>query len=293
MKRLLFIFNEKSGRAQLRERLYSIVNFYQQKGFIVILLPIEQINYLPNLFETITIDILVCAGGDGTLNGVLSKYMELGCKTPVGYLPMGSTNDFARTLGYTDNFEEALRRSCQGSVRAVDIGRFNEQYFVYVAAFGSLTEVSYCTSQPMKNVLGHFAYILSGIQKITDIRSYSLKLQYQNQQIEGQFCMGFIMNSLSIGGFKNPLSGFVKLDDGKFEVFLIKMPRGLLELQQIVTDLLSQNIQGPMFTYFQTNHMKIQSEPICWTLDGEFGGKLEQVEIANCEKAVRIVSEES
>lgn len=289
MKRLLFIFNEKSGRAQLKERLYSIVNFYQQNDFIVTLLPIEQIKYLSELLEVNQIDILVCAGGDGTLNSVLSKYMELGCKIPVGYLPMGSTNDFARTLGYTDDFEEALQRSCQESVRAVDIGRFNDQYFVYVAAFGSLTEVSYCTSQPMKNVLGHFAYILSGIQKITDIRSYHLKVQYQHQQIEGQFCMGFIMNSLSIGGFKNPLSDFVKLDDGKFEVFLIKMPRGLMELQQIVADLLSQNIQGSMFTYFQTDRLEIQSEPIRWTLDGEFGGEVGVVEIENCEKAVEIV----
>lgn len=289
MKRLLFIFNEKSGRAQLRERLYSIVDIYRKNNFIITLLPIEQIKYLSKLLESTPIDVLVCAGGDGTLNSVLSKYMELECKIPVGYLPMGSTNDFARSLGYTDDFEEALRRSCLESVHAVDIGKFNDRYFVYVAAFGSLTEVSYSTSQPMKNVLGHFAYILSGIQKITDIRAYRLSVQYQGQQVEGPFCMGFIMNSLSIGGFRNPLSEFVKLDDGKFEVFLIKMPRGLIELQQIVADLLSQNIQGTMFTYFQTDYLEIQSEPIRWTLDGEFGGEVELVRIENCEKAVGIV----
>ena len=186
MKKLLFIFNEKSGRAQLKERLYSIVNFYQENNFIVTLLPIKQINCFSELLETSTVDVLVCAGGDGTLNSVLSQYMKLGCKMPVGYLPMGSTNDYARTLGYTDDFEKALQRSCLGVARTVDIGRFNDQYFVYVAAFGSLTEVSYSTSQPMKNILGHFAYILSGIQKITDIRFYHLKLHNQDQQIEGR-----------------------------------------------------------------------------------------------------------
>lgn len=289
MKKLLFIFNEKSGRAQLKERLHSIVNFYQENNFIVTLLPIKQINCFSELLETSTVDVLVCAGGDGTLNSVLSQYMKLGCKMPVGYLPMGSTNDYARTLGYTDDFEKALQRSCLGVARTVDIGRFNDQYFVYVAAFGSLTEVSYSTSQPMKNILGHFAYILSGIQKITDIRFYHLKLHNQDQQIEGQFCMGFIMNSLSIGGFKNPLSDLVKLDDGKFEVFLIKMPRGLLELQQIVADLLVQNIHNSMFVYFQADYLEIQSEPIRWTLDGEFGGELGTVKIANCKKAVRIL----
>lgn len=289
MKRLLFVFNEKSGRAQLRERLYSIINFYQKKSFVVTLLPIEQMEYLQEILTTTEINILVCAGGDGTLNSVLSKYIELECKIPVGYLPMGSTNDFARSLGYTDDFEEVLRRSCMESVQSVDIGRFNNRYFVYVAAFGSLTEVSYSTSQPLKNVLGHFAYILGGIQKITDIRSYYLKLQYQDQRIEGKFCMGFIMNSLSIGGFKNPLSDLVKLDDGKFEVFLIRMPCGLIELQQIIADLLNQNIKGPMFTYFQTDGLEIQSEPIRWTLDGEFGGELKSVEIKNYKKAVAIV----
>ena len=202
---------------------------------------------------------------------------------------MGSTNDFARSLGYANDFDEALQRSCLESVCAIDIGKFNGKYFVYVAAFGSLAEVSYSTSQPMKNVLGHFAYILSGIQKIADIKSYNLKLQYQDKVMEGQFCMGFIMNSLSIGGFRNPMSNLVQLDDGKFEVFLIKMPHGLMELQQIITDLLSQNIQGSMFAYFQTDCLKIYSEPMHWTLDGEYGGLYEWVSIENCKKAIDII----
>lgn len=285
----MFIFNEKSGRAQLKEKFYSIIRFYQENNYIVTLLPIDKMDYLPDILKSTKVDVLVCAGGDGTLNSVLSKYMDLGCKIPVGYLPMGSTNDFAHTLGYTDDFEEALRRTCIQSVRTVDIGRFNNQYFVYVAAFGSLTEVSYSTSQPMKNVLGHFAYILNGIQKIADIRSYHLQVHYQNQVIEDQFCMGFVMNSLSIGGFKNPLSSLVELDDGKFEVFLIKMPRGLTELQQIVVDLLNQNIQGSMFTVFQTKQLEIQSEPVRWTLDGEYGGMFECVSIENYKKAFDII----
>lgn len=289
MKKLLLIFNEKSGRAQVKEKLYSIVDFYRIQGFIVTLLAIEQIGYLPDLLQEEKFDIIVCAGGDGTLNGVISSCMTVKDRVPIGYLPMGSTNDFARTLGYTDDFEEALQRSCGSSVRLVDIGKFNDRYFVYVAAFGSLTEVSYSTSQSVKNVLGHFAYLLSGIQKITDIKSYQMEIQANEQLIKGEFCMGFIMNSLSIGGFKNPLSDLVELDDGVFEVFLIKMPHGVIEMQQIIADLLSQNIQGSMFQYFQTKHLKIQSQQIKWTLDGEYGGSYSDVEIVNCERAMKMV----
>lgn len=291
MRKLLFIFNTAAGRAQLCERLFIITDFYIKQDFVITLLSITQ---LKRLSEVLTMseqafDILVCAGGDGTLNSVISEYMKIGCSLPIGYLPMGSTNDFARSLGYTADFTETLKRSCMDFERQIDVGRFNDRYFVYVAAFGSLAEVSYSTPQSTKNVLGHFAYILNGIQKITDLKAYKLILECDQEKIEGVFCMGFVMNSFSIGGFKNPVSEYVELDDGLFEVLLIKMPKNLSELQQIIADLLGQRINGNMFIYLQTDVVKIHSECMSWTLDGEFGGVVDMVEIQNCQKAIRLL----
>ncbi len=204
---------------------------------------------------------------------------------------MGSTNDFARTLGFSSDFTEILKQSCMSAERRIDIGKFNDQYFVYVAAFGSLAEVSYSTPQWTKNILGHFAYLLKGIQKVTDIKSYSLTIVYDGKIEKGEFCIGLVMNSLSIGGFKNPVSQDVVLDDGLFEVLLIRTPQSLNELQQIIVSLLGQKIyEEKMFIYIQTGNLKVESDLMEWTLDGEFGGAAQKIEISNCRQALRIIS---
>lgn len=232
---------------------------------------------------------MICAGGDGTLNSVISQCMKLESKIPISYLPTGSTNDFARTLGYSPDFMEALKQINAGNERQIDIGKFNEKYFVYVAAFGSFAEVSYSTSQWSKNVLGNFAYLLKGIQKVTDLKAYSLKMMCDDQMVEGEFCLGLIMNSLSIGGFKNPVREDVVLDDGLFEVLMVRMPKSFNELQRIIASLISQKMDDEMFVYLQTGHLEIQSEKMEWTLDGERSGLVENIEIWNCQKAIRIV----
>lgn len=291
MKKLLFIFNPIAGKAQIVNKFYFIIDFYTKHGYLVTTMPTgmlgkfaEVLSQYPNYF-----DVIVCAGGDGTLNGVISCYMESGCTLPIGYLPMGSTNDFAKTLGYSMDLTQDLEKSCIGEERLIDIGKFNDRYFVYVAAFGSLSEVSYSTSQEAKNILGHFAYLLKGIQKVTDLKAYMLTLECNDQMVDGEFCIGFVMNSLSIGGFKNPVSEFVVLDDGLFEVLFVRMPKNLNELQQIILDLLNQKITSEMFVYMQTEYLKIQSEDMKWSLDGEFGGMVNSVEIWNCKQAIRIV----
>lgn len=291
MKKILFIFNPIAGKSQIVNKFYSIIDFYVKHGCLVTTMPM---NMLDNFSEVLSqcrdgFDVIVCAGGDGTLNGVISRCMKIGCGLPIGYLPMGSTNDFAKTLGYSLDLTQALERSCMKEERLVDIGKFNDRYFVYVAAFGSLAEVSYSTSQEAKNILGHFAYLLKGIQKITDLKSYKLTLECNEQMVEGEFCVGLVMNSLSIGGFKNPVSEFVVLDDGLFEILFVKMPKTLNELHQIIHDLINQKITNEMFVYKQTGHLKIQSDQMEWSLDGEFGGVANDVEIWNCKQAIRIV----
>lgn len=289
LKKLLFLFNPIAGKAQIKDRLLSIITYYTEQEYLVTAYPT---NTLLNELLSQSMDyynLIICAGGDGTLSRVVSSYMLTGCKTPLGYLPMGSTNDFARTLGYTSDFNELLKQSCRNSERRIDVGKFNDSYFVYVAAFGTLTEISYCTSQLAKNVLGYFAYILKGIQKIADLKSYVLRLESAEKSFEGEFCMGFVMNSLSIGGFKNPVSRFVELDDGVFEVLLIRMPKNLNELQHIIADLLGQRITSEMLVYLQTDCLKIYSADMEWTLDGEFGGSVNEAEIKNCQQALCIL----
>lgn len=291
MKKLLFIFNPTAGKAQIINKFYSIIDFYTKRDYLVTTMSTSMLGEFadvlreaPNYF-----DAIVCAGGDGTLNGVISCCMETGCAMPIGYLPMGSTNDFAKTLGYSMDLTQALEKSCIKGERFIDIGRFNNRYFVYVAAFGSLAEVSYSTSQEAKNILGHFAYLLKGIQKVTDLKAYQLTLECNDQIVEGEFCIGFVMNSLSIGGFRNPVSEFVILDDGLFEVLLVRMPKNLNELQQIILDLINQKITSEMLVYMQTGHLKIRSNQMEWSLDGEFGGSVSEVEIWNCRQAIRII----
>lgn len=290
MKNLLFILNPMAGKGLIVNKIYSVLAFYTEKGYIVTALPTGRREVLEEVFNNQigNFQLIVCAGGDGTLNGVISICMETGCRLPIAYLPVGSTNDFAKTLGYSNDFNENLENSCVDVYHKIDIGKFGNKYFVYVAAFGSLAEVSYSTSQSSKNLLGHLAYLLKGIQKITDLKAYTLKMEYEDGCIEGTFVLGLIMNSLSIGGFKNPVSDAVILNDGLFEVLLIKKPSNLSELQTIIIDLISQKVDGEMFYYIQTSHLVIRSEPMGWSLDGEFGGVVEAAEVWNCREAIEI-----
>lgn len=288
MKKLLLLFNPIAGKAQIVNKLCDIILYYTEHGYIVTAYPTGIM--ICDILSEYDYDLIVCVGGDGTLSQVISGYIISECKIPLGYLPMGSTNDFAKTIGYSLILERDLSISCEGKLKLLDIGKFNDQYFVYVAAFGSLAEVSYNTPQKTKNVLGHLAYVLKGIQKITDLKDYKLKIEYNGGIIEDEFCMGLVMNSLSIGGFKNPVSDFVVLDDGLFEVLFIRMPHNLFELQAIIRDLLNQTINNESFLYLQTDFLCIDSTPINWTLDGEYGGKTEYVQIKNCKQAIKMMS---
>lgn len=289
MKKLLFIFNPVAGKGAITGKLYSIVDLYFQTGYLVTAVPTAKQDILRTILTSdIEYDMIVCAGGDGTLNQVISAYMYAGCKIPVGYIPMGSTNDFAKTLGCSSDFQKALENTCSGTVRKIDIGSFDDRYFVYVAAFGKFAEISYSTSQSVKNILGHFAYILKGIQTVAELKAYHLKMEYGNSVIEDDFIIGLVMNSLSVGGFKNPVSRDVRLDDGLFEVLLVRMPKNIMELQALIVDLIGQNMNNELLIYVQTDKIKIESEPMGWSLDGEFGGIKESVEIQNCRYAVQI-----
>ena len=292
VKRLLFIFNPQSGKARIRGQLFEIVEFYTNAGYLVTVYPTsatgDAYSFLTVLEEEY--DLIVCSGGDGTLNEVVAGLLDSRNKTPLGYIPSGSTNDFGRSVGIPTELGTALEISCAGNLRKLDIGRLNGRYFVYVAAFGAFTRVSYVTSQKMKNALGHLAYLLQGIKELSELHPYELSLRYEGGEITGRYIVGLIMNSFSIGGFKNPVGALTELNDGVFEVILIKMPQNVLELQGVIAALLGDPQDSEHIVCFQTSRMEIQSEMMEWTVDGEYGGRFEQVTVENYNRAIEIVT---
>ena len=239
-------------------------------------------------------DLIVCSGGDGTLRETVDGLIKSGVSTPVGYIPTGSTNDFARSLGLSDDIGEATETIIQGKPFLCDAGTFNGENFVYIAAFGLFTEVSYATNQQWKNIFGHVAYILEGVKSLSSIQSYEMQIEYDEGVMKGNYIYGMITNSLSVGGFKNITGKDVSFDDGKFEVILIRRPATFAELNDIVISLVKQSFDAVCMESFKTSYLKVKSrDEVNWTLDGEFGGTYRDVEIKNVQKAFPIVVKNS
>lgn len=231
--------------------------------------------------------LVVCSGGDGTLDEVVTGMLAGGRNIPIGYIPAGSTNDFGISLRLPKNMLRAAETALTGRDFPCDVGAFNQDIFVYIAAFGLFTEVSYETDQNVKNVVGHLAYLLEGVKRLSSIRSYPLRLEYEGQAVEDEFIFGMITNSVSVGGFKQITGKNVLLDDGVFEVTLIRRPRNPMELNGVIAALLNRDINAECMLYFRTGSLTIESrDPIAWTLDGEYGGAHRRVDIRNCHKAI-------
>lgn len=295
-KRLLFVYNPHSGKAQIKSHLLDIVDIMVKAEYEVTVYPTQApedaIHKVKE--EAGEYDLVVCSGGDGTLDEVVSGIMGSEQKVPLGYIPAGSTNDFATSLGIPKDMVKAARTAVEGQPFACDIGGFNEDFFVYVAAFGLFTEVSYKTSQEWKNVLGHAAYILEGAKRLHDITSYMIQVEYNNIRLQDEFIFGMISNSTSVGGFKGMTGKDVLLDDGVFEVTLIKKPRNPMELNEIIASLINLVDDTDMVYSFKTDEVKFTAkERIPWTLDGEFGGDHAEVTVKNICKAVEIMVPQS
>ena len=282
MKKVLFIFNPKSGKAQIKNHLIEIIDIFIKNGSEV---TIHSTQGKEDAFQItkekcFQYDLVVCSGGDGTLDEVVAGMMTTGFRVPIGYIPAGSTNDFANSLEIPKNMKQAAAIINVGKSFLCDVGQFNKDTFVYIAAFGLFTEVSYETNQDMKNILGHMAYILEGMKRLSMIKSYHLTVQYDEKTIEGDFLFGMITNSLSVGGLKKVTGKDIQFDDGLFEVTLIKKPGNAMELNQLMTALLLGDVDVECMYCFKTREIKFEStEPVAWTLDGEFGGELKEVYI--------------
>ena len=292
MKKLFLVMNPCSGKKRANKVLAEIIDVFNRADY-------EVTAYMTAARGDATraaaeraadFDRIVCIGGDGTLNEVIAGLHEVGQQTPIGYIPAGSTNDFASSLGIPKDMEKAAEAAVTGKPFPCDVGLFNGDYFVYVAAFGLFTEVSYKTSQEWKNVLGHAAYILEGAKCLHDIPSFMMQVEYNNMRIQDEFIYGMITNSTSVGGFKGMTGKDVLLDDGVFEVTLIKKPKNPMELNEIIASLINLVDDTDMIYSFKTAEVKFTaSREIPWTLDGEFGGDHEEVCVKNLKQAVDIM----
>ncbi len=290
-KKILFVYNPKAGKAKIRNKLADIMDVFAGGGYEVTVYPTGKRGDAEEIVEhrKPIYDLVVCSGGDGTLDEVVTGMMRSSFLTPIGYIPAGSTNDFGGSLNLPKNMVNAAERIVRGRNFLCDIGSFNNDVFVYIAAFGIFTDVSYETDQEIKNVLGHMAYVLEGMKRISSVRSYAMKVTCEDRVIEDDFIFGMITNSVSVGGFKNITGKNVQLDDGVFEVTLIRAPKNPVELNQIMLSLLNRDIDTNLMYCFRTASLRLESEQeVAWTLDGENGGSHRDVYIENRHKAVEI-----
>ena len=296
MKKLLFIYNPKSGKAKIRAVLSDIIEILDHAGYAVTVHPTRRkgdtTRYIHRYAEEF--DRIVVSGGDGTVNEAVAGIRiaaEKGKRIPdLGYIPTGSTNDFAVSLGIPTDPVRAAQVAVDGEIFPCDCGTFNNAPFAYVAAFGAFTKVSYATPQQTKNSLGHFAYVLEGIKALPQIKGIPLTVQTDDGTFSGSYLYGMVSNSNSIGGF----NGFygkktVALDDGLLEVLLIKEPRTLAEQSELMTDLLRSNFDSKHLVLLKTQRVSFCSDDgVAWTLDGEFGGTHNVAEILAIQDAFRI-----
>lgn len=289
---LLFIVNPSAGKKHIRTRLFEIVDIFVKGGYEVRVYPTQSKGDATRIIkeEGWLYSLIVCAGGDGTLDEVVTGCMQCGCDAPIGYIPCGTTNDFARSMGIPKDPIRAAKRIMKYPPKPVDIGSFNGDYFVYVAAFGAFTGVTYTTPQEFKNYFGHAAYILEGIKSVPALTSYHMKIEYDGNVIEDDFIIGMVTNSLTVGGFQNPNSKIAALDDGLYEALFVKYPTNPLDLQATVTAYFMGEFNPEYMYQFKAKKIVIDSlEEIDWTLDGEFGGSFEHAEIVNLPNALNII----
>ncbi len=293
MKKLLFIVNLKSGKNQIKPYFSTIIDMFVAADYDVCVHTTQAVKdaYEVAKKRGADYDVVVCSGGDGTLQEVISGLLTIKeNRPPLGYIPAGTTNDFAKSLGISSDMIQAAKNVLTGIPMSVDVGQFADRNFTYVAAFGAFTDVSYQTPQQMKNMLGHLAYIMEGLKSLPTITSYRMTVEFNDEIITDNFACGMVTNSVSVGGFKNICGKDMELDDGIYEVLLIRMPKNLLELKDILGAYLLQKVDERYMVYGKVNHIKFVSEQeVGWTLDGEDGGKHKEVQLSNLHRAIEII----
>lgn len=296
-KKALVLINKTSGTGKAGNDTLEISTTLAKRGYEPIIYPI-----IPGTDLTSEVlvpeygeeaDLILCSGGDGTLNHVMNAMMNLEKKPLLAYIPSGSTNDFAKGLGIPSVRAKALEVAVSGKPIQYDVGRMNDSYFNYVAAFGAFSKVSYATDQDLKNVLGYAAYVISAIAELPQNIGYSCHMQIEadGAMEEGDYLFGAVSNSASVAGMTLFADDDIKQDDGQMELLLIRAPKNLGEFNAILAALAVREPDNPYITYKQVSKVSLKSEEeVEWTLDGEFGGSFKETSIEVINKAITIMS---
>ena len=292
MKKLLLIINPVAGRNQAQADLFKMVRVFAEHDCEVTVYPTRgpQDCTRKVLADAGRFDLVVCCGGDGTLNEMVSGMMQREEHVPMGYIPLGSTNDFAASLHLPSHVEEAALRCVEGTAFHMDVGSLNDRYFNYIAAFGAFTEASYATPQQIKNALGHLAYILEGVKSLGRLQPIHVRITADGESFEEDYLFGAVTNTVSLGGVLRLDPSRVLLDDGMYELLLVKNPQNPAEAQAMLSALMLQNYDGPLVRMLRASDILFESNhEISWTIDGEFGGSFSTTHILNNKNAVTLM----
>ena len=296
MKKMLFVMNPYAGQRKANRHLAEILGVFNRAGYEVLV----HMTSGPRDAECIVaekagqVDTVVCAGGDGTFNEAVNGIMKSGAKTPLGYIPCGSTNDFAASLKLPANPVAAAKAIVEGTLVSYDVGKFADRYFSYVASFGVFTRAAYSTPQNVKNALGHTAYLLEGIQELSQLRKERVRFEFDDRVIEDDFLFGAISNSTSVGGILTLDPKQVDMRDGKFELLLVRAPRDLMEVSECIMALQNKKYNCAMMTFVSASQLKITADPeMNWTLDGERKEGLGEIYVENLHHAIGLIKRET
>ena len=292
-KKLLLIVNHCSGRAKMHTELLKVIEVLSAADYSVTVYPTkykgDATEYVSSLNSGDYNTVVVC-GGDGTLNEVITGLMSKNLDIKLGYIPSGTLNEWSSGLKISRNIETAASDITTGVDTKLDIGKFDDKYFSYTASFGAFTSASYSAPQDVKNVLGQAAYFFEGIKSLANIKPIRLKFTHENGVVEGEFLFGAISNSLSVGGIVKYDKTAVELNDGEFEVLLIRKPDNILKIQPLVDGILKRDFNREGMEFFRTKNLTVQSpETVSWTLDGEYAQGKPKMQIKNIHNAVTFI----
>ena len=292
MKKMLFVMNPFAGQKRANRFLPDILSLYNRAGYDVTAYMTggqgDAIQAVRR--QAPDMDLIVCCGGDGTLNETVSGVLRSGADVPIGYIPAGSTNDFASSMKLSTNIMQAAQDILDGTPTSYYLGDCGGRYFSYVASFGAFTRSSYVTPQNIKNALGHTAYLLDGIQELSQIRKEHVRMELDGQVVEDDFLFGAISNSTSVGGILTLDPKQVDMGDGQFELLLVRMPRDLIELSECIRAVQTQQYNCSVITFIPASHVRVTASPaMAWTLDGEREPGHDVVEAENLHHAIRLM----
>ena len=293
MKKMLFVMNPYAGQRRANRYLTDILTIFNRADYDVTVYMTAGPGDGARAVEerAAGMDLIACCGGDGTFNETVTGMLRAGVDVPLGYIPAGSTNDFASSLKLPSNVLEAARAIVEGKPRRYDVGSFGNRYFTYVASFGAFTRASYATPQNVKNALGHTAYVLEGIQELSQLKNVHVRLELdEDRVVEDDFLFGAISNSTSVGGILTLDPRQVDMGDGKFELLLVRAPQDITEVSECIRALQTQKYNCRMITFLTASRVRITaSTDMVWTLDGERENGQERVEVQNMHHAIQLI----